>query len=189
MKFSNPEISLSQSRQLPGQFCSHIALSRRLTVKAAAIRWAGLVCLLPLVLAACASSGHGPPPEPVEGEHALIVQIRGLDCCEGALRVALYNAEVYWLKDGQMVRGQVAPVLAEDQVVEFTGLPSGDYAVAIYQDLNTNMRLDRFLGLIPREPYGFSNNPGGVGRPSFQDAAVHTEGQTEIVIEMRPPPF
>ncbi|MFU8833158.1 MAG: DUF2141 domain-containing protein [Wenzhouxiangella sp.] len=142
---------------------------------------------MPLVLAACASTG--PPPEPVEGQHALQVEIRGLDCCEGALRVALFNAERHWLKDGHMIRGQVAPVLAAEQVIDFAGLPAGDYAVAVYQDLNTNMRLDRFLGLVPREPYGFSNHPGGIGRPSFRDAAIHVTGQTEIVIEMRAPPF
>ncbi len=159
------------------------------TIEFEVMRLVGLACLAPLVLAACAGSGGGPPPAPVEGEHALLVEIRGLDCCEGALRVALFNADAHWLKEGHMVRGQVAPVLAADQIVEFTGLPSGDYAVAVFQDVNTNMRLDRFLGLIPREPYGFSNNPGGIGRPSFRDAATHVEGQTEIVIEMRAPPF
>lgn len=148
---------------------------------------AALLRALPLILAACTSSGT--PPVAVEGTHTLEIHIQGLHCCRGALRIALYNAPKHWLKESHMVRGQVAPVMAEDLVAEFSGLPPGDYAVAIFQDLNTNMRLDRFLVFIPREPYGFSNNPGGVGRPAFRDAAVRIPGQSEIVIEMRAPPF
>lgn len=140
-----------------------------------------------LSLAAC--SNPIKPPEPVEGDHALIIEVQGLDCCKGVLRVALYNGDVYWLEDQGMVRGQAAPVLGSEQVIEFAGLPAGDYAVAIYQDINANARLDRFLGMVPREPYCFSGNPGGFGRPSFEAAKVRVTEDTEIIIEMRPPPF
>lgn len=144
--------------------------------------------MLVLILGGCASAPVQ-PPEPAEGEHALVVNIRGLDCCEGALRVALYNSVNHWLDDHGMVRGQVAPVLGTEQVVEFAGLPAGDYAVALYQDINANARIDRFLGIVPREPYGFSGNPGGFGRPSFEAAKISLTDQTEITIDMRPPPF
>ncbi len=129
------------------------------------------------------------PPEPVEGEHSLVVKLQGLDCCEGVLRVALYNSAEHWLDDEGMVRGQAAPVLGAEQVIEFAGLPSGDYAVAIYQDINANARLDRFLGMVPREPYGFSGNPGGFGRPAFDDAKIRLPETSEITIKLRPPPF
>lgn len=149
---------------------------------------AWMVLLLALLLAACAGR-EVVPPEPVEGEHSLEIEVRGLECCPGALRVALYNGSEYWLEDGAMVRGQAAPVLEAPQVVEFSGLPPGGYAVALFHDRNANTRFDRLLGLVPREPYGFSNNPDGMGRPSFEDAAVPVPETSRIVIDLRPPPF
>lgn len=144
--------------------------------------------MLMLVLGGCASAPVQ-PPEPAEGEHALVLNIRGLDCCEGALRVALYNGVDHWLDDHGMIRGQVAPVLGAEQVVEFAGLPPGDYAVALYQDINANARFDRFLGTVPREPYGFSGTSGGFGRPSFEAARISLPDEHQITIDMRPPPF
>lgn len=88
-----------------------------------------------------------------------------------------------------MVRGQAAPVLEARQVLEFSGLPPGDYAVAMFHDKNANTRFDRFLGLVPREPYGFSNNLDGMGRPSFEEAAVPVPEKSRIFIQLRPPPF
>ncbi len=148
---------------------------------------AGSLLMLVVCLGGCATPVK--PPEPVEGEHSLIVHVHGLDCCEGVLRVALYNSAEYWLNDQGMVRGQAAPVLGAEQVIEFAGLPSGDYAVALYQDINANARLDRFLGMVPREPYGFSGNPGGFGRPAFDDARIRLPETREIIIDLRPPPF
>lgn len=143
--------------------------------------------LMTAVLAACASPLK--PPDPVEGEHTLLVRIHDLDCCEGVLRVALYNHADYWLDEQGMVRGQASPVLTTEQIIEFAGLPAGDYAVALYQDINANARLDRFLGMVPREPYGFSGSAGGFGRPSFEHAKVRVPEEDEINIEMRRPPF
>lgn len=119
----------------------------------------------------------------------MVIHIRNLDYCEGVLRVALYNGADYWLNDHGMVRGQAAPVLGTEQVIEFAGLPAGDYAVALYQDINANARLDRFLGMVPREPYGFSGTPVRFGRPSFEAAKVRVPEEAEITIEMHPPPF
>jgi uncharacterized protein (DUF2141 family) len=54
--------------------------------------------------------------------------------------------------------------------VRFANLPSGQYAIAILHDENSNSRLDRFAG-IPREGIGFSRNPRfSFGPPSFAAA-------------------
>lgn len=50
--------------------------------------------------------------------------------------------------------------------VEFE-LPSGDYAVSTYHDLNNNKELDRYFFGKPKEPYGFSNNVRPLGPPGF----------------------
>lgn len=57
----------------------------------------------------------------------------------------------------------------------------GRYAIAIYHDVNGNGRLDRTL-FIPDEPYGFSNNIGRLGPPSFEGALIGVADPTTTVV-------
>jgi uncharacterized protein (DUF2141 family) len=54
--------------------------------------------------------------------------------------------------------------------VKIRGLPYGEYAIALYQDLKNDGKIDKnFLG-IPKDPYGFSNNYKPIlSAPSFND--------------------
>ncbi len=61
----------------------------------------------------------------------------------------------------------------------------GDYAVAVFQDLNGNGRIDRPF-FIPTEPFGFSNDVGRSGPPRFEAAKVSVrEPTTTVVIPLR----
>jgi outer membrane protein len=61
-------------------------------------------------------------------------------------------------------------------------LPSGEYALVVYQDENSNGQLDKnFIG-IPREPLGFSNSYWPQGPPAFTRAAFRLEeGETKTI--------
>ncbi|MEG9438408.1 DUF2141 domain-containing protein [Edaphobacter sp. HDX4] len=53
-------------------------------------------------------------------------------------------------------------------------LPTATYAVSIYEDLNSNHKLDHNLIGIPREPVGASNNPSSrFGPPHFEECSFH----------------
>jgi acyl-CoA reductase-like NAD-dependent aldehyde dehydrogenase/uncharacterized protein (DUF2141 family) len=55
-----------------------------------------------------------------------------------------------------------------------TDLPPGIYAVTVYEDLNSNRKLDHNLIGIPREPVGVSNNPPPrFGPPHFDECSFH----------------
>jgi 4,4'-diapolycopenoate synthase len=55
-----------------------------------------------------------------------------------------------------------------------TDLPPGIYAVTVYEDLNSNHKLDHNLIGIPREPVGVSNNPPArFGPPRFDECSFH----------------
>lgn len=140
-----------------------------------------------VLLTGCAARVE--PPGPAEGSHSVTIEVSGLECCEGALRVALYNAEEHWLRENQMVRGQVVPVMAETQTVEIAGIPAGEYAVAAFQDRNASGRLERFLGLIPREPYGFSGGGGRLRPPDFESAAFSVPADGPVKVPLRPAPL
>ena len=65
------------------------------------------------------------------------------------------------------------------------GVQPGDYAVAVFQDLNGNGRIDRPF-FIPTEPYGFSNGVGRGVPPRFEAAKVSVrEPTTTVVIPLR----
>jgi acyl-CoA reductase-like NAD-dependent aldehyde dehydrogenase/uncharacterized protein (DUF2141 family) len=65
------------------------------------------------------------------------------------------------------------PANAKKLLIE-TDLPPGIYAVSVYEDLNSNHKLDHNLIGIPREPVGASNNPHPrLGPPRFEECSFH----------------
>lgn len=55
--------------------------------------------------------------------------------------------------------------------VIFTGLASGDYAIAILHDENDDQKMNKNSLGLPKEGYGFSNNvKGAFGPPSWSKA-------------------
>jgi uncharacterized protein (DUF2141 family) len=53
-------------------------------------------------------------------------------------------------------------------VIQLSGLKPGDYAFRYFHDENNNGKLDKNMLGIPREGFGFSNDPPiMVGEPSF----------------------
>ncbi|GGK22679.1 DUF2141 domain-containing protein [Salinarimonas ramus] len=61
-----------------------------------------------------------------------------------------------------------------DVTFRFEGVQPGRWAVAAYQDVNANGSLDMqpiLVWQLPSEPYGFSNDVGRYGPPTFRGAA------------------
>ena len=142
-----------------------------------------LLLLLLLSVSACAHKAVPFQPLP-EGQLSLVVNVNGLNCCKGVLRLAVYNGADYWLSKTDIVRGRLGFVQGESQTFEIHGLPTGRYAVAVFQDSDNDSKLDRWLGLIPKEPYGFSNNVGKFGPVSFDKAAFKLVEDKIITIKL-----
>ncbi|WP_375427450.1 DUF2141 domain-containing protein [uncultured Sphingomonas sp.] len=88
----------------------------------------------------------------------LDVAVAGLRSSNGVIRLCLTaNPKAFPAchNDALAVRRN-APAGAP--LLQFDGLPPGDYAAAVMHDENGNKRLDTFAG-IPREGFGFSRNP------------------------------
>lgn len=64
-------------------------------------------------------------------------------------------------------------------------LPVGDYAITTFLDENNNAKLDTNMMGIPKERFGFSNNPTILtGAPSFQECEFTVSGPKNIVINL-----
>ena len=95
-------------------------------------------------------------PSNTSEKGTLQLEVTNIRDTRGMIRVGLFQQEegfpdqekVYWGKGFSPQKGKVT--------IEIPELPFGNYALAIYHDLNNNGRLDKNVLGIPTEPYGFS---------------------------------
>ncbi|MBS1489022.1 MAG: DUF2141 domain-containing protein [Bacteroidetes bacterium] len=80
----------------------------------------------------------------------------------GKIYVGLYKKGEDFPNDQYRVKNLVKDC-PDSCSIQFDSIPYGEYAVAIYQDVNNNHKLDTGMFGIPSEPFAFSNN----FRPKF----------------------
>ncbi len=119
----------------------------------------------------------------------LRIHVDGLRNSTGVVGAAIFKARDGWPEDmGKTVHHWPTPIAsgAREATAVMDNLPAGDYGVVAIHDENRNHKLDRnFIG-IPKEGFGFANNPHvGLSAPGFDAAIVHvTCPVTEINIHM-----
>ena len=123
--------------------------------------------------------------EAVPGEGSLNITITNIENGSGTLYVAILNSDKNWLKsdtDALPFRDVAQPITnTDDLVINVGGLPPGEYAVSVFQDIDGNTELDtNFIG-YPKEPFGFSAPMGKFGPPDFSEAAITISGGTSSV--------
>lgn len=123
------------------------------------------------MLSGCATKQPSAGPSASEGPNQVTVSLTGLQCCDNAVRVALYQRDADWLKSDRVFKARLIIANSELESFTFYGLPAGTYAIAAFQDTNDNGSLDRWLGLFPKEPVAFSNVSEWRKPPSFADAS------------------
>ncbi|RYY27981.1 MAG: DUF2141 domain-containing protein [Sphingomonadales bacterium] len=113
----------------------------------------------------------------------LDLEVSQLRSKKGVLRICL-TTDPKQFPDCSSDAGSVRRTIsAASPRIRFEGLLPGNYAIAVIHDANSNAKLDTMLG-IPREGFGFSQNPAiGFGPPSFTSAsfAVGTGAEAQQV--------
>jgi len=106
---------------------------------------------------------------------------------QGQVHIALFRDATSFPNNKEACQGIKLPADGASVQHTFQGLPFGSYAVAVFQDLNSNGKLDRNLFGIPSEPYDFSNNPVVKWQePTFQEAAfVLNQSKMQIDIKLK----
>ena len=139
---------------------------------------------LPIVLIAAAvlcAGGEALPsaqqPAAVPAGCTLRIHVDGFRNTNGNLGTVIFTGSDGWPEDiSKAFRHGPAPIdrATRTAVAEWRDLPPADYGVAAIHDENSNHKLDRnFLG-IPKEGFGFANNPHvGLSAPGLREALVH----------------
>lgn len=91
----------------------------------------------------------------------ITVDISDIEKIEGQLAMGLYNKSDSFPEISKACKGIYFKVTKKNIQYIFSEIPIGDYAVAVFHDVNSNNKLDKnFLG-IPKEGYAFSKNAKG----------------------------
>ncbi|CAH0994075.1 hypothetical protein EMA8858_00182 [Emticicia aquatica] len=80
------------------------------------------------------------------------------------IRIAFYKKENQFPDEKKFAFAkEFKPNKIGEATLSLTDIPTGEYALAVYQDLNGNKQLDTNIIGFPKEPFGFSQNV----RPKF----------------------
>ena len=148
---------------------------------------------LPVVFAACFVAGLATTPanaQPAAHGCELRIHVDGFRNTKGNLGTVIFTSPSGWPENlDKSFRHGPAPIDARTRTATaiWSDLPPGNYGVAAIHDENSNHHLDRnFLG-IPKEGFGFTNNPHVyLGPPSFSQAQVHVGCPvTDVIIHLQ----
>ncbi len=133
------------------------------------------------VLMAIASPGSAQD----EGDSGvrLTVHVKSIRGTAGLLRIAVFDQEGRWLKEGKALKGASRKIGGASLTFVFKGLKPGRYGVSVLHDANENGKMDmRWLPWPkPKEGAGSSRNPKPrAGPPRWKDSvfSLGSEGKT-----------
>jgi uncharacterized protein (DUF2141 family) len=121
----------------------------------------------------------------------LTVEVDGLQNQRGQLCVKLFERSQGFPDSNEgAVKRECVKITEVPMKLNFKGLPSGSYAIAVFHDINGDGKLNRNSMGMPTEGYGFSNNPAPSrsGPPAYGKAVFLLAGpDTVIRIQMKYP--
>jgi uncharacterized protein (DUF2141 family) len=91
---------------------------------------------------------------------SLIIRVTGFRNTKGVLGAELFTSSVGWPeKVDKSFRHAHFPIDGNHATARFDHIPPGRYGVVVLHDENGNKKLDRDIFMIPKEGFGFANNP------------------------------
>lgn len=116
----------------------------------------------------------------------LTVVISGITKKSGFMRMAMYdNATDFPGNHVNSIESDNILVINTSVKTVFKNLKPGTYAISVFHDLNNDDELNtNFIG-IPKEPFGFSNNPRILGPPKFRKCKFTVSSDKTINIKLK----
>lgn len=126
--------------------------------------------------------------EGAAGSTMLAVQVSGIRAAQGDVTVTVYpdDAKRFLAPKSKLLRER--PAAKAPETTACFSLPGpGYYAVAVYHDANGDHAFNRTLVGLPREGFGFSNDPDTMtGLPAFKAVRFKVgPGETSLPIKLR----
>jgi uncharacterized protein (DUF2141 family) len=134
----------------------------------------GLFCAAPLAAAAQSDTC------------SVVVRVAGFRNEKGVLGVTIFRSADGWPDASEKAISQHDFAIHGDAATAQFTLPVGRYAIAVLHDENQNHKLDKNFVGVPKEGFGFSNNPKvGMSAPGFESSTFEvTCPSTELSINL-----
>lgn len=95
-----------------------------------------------------------------EGNCSLVIHVTGFHNTKGLLGAELFTSSAGWPEDvDKSFRHAHFPIEGDHGTARFDHIPAGKYGVVVLHDENENEKLDRNIFMVPKEGFGFANNP------------------------------
>lgn len=109
----------------------------------------------------------------------LEVKVTGVETFSGTIYIGIYSSEATYMVEEKAIELVMVPVESMDVSYLFEGLQAGNYAITLFQDLNSNKVIDKNFFGVPNEPYGFSNNARGIiSTPTYEETSFYYSGDS-----------
>ncbi len=118
-------------------------------------------------------------------QNKLSIEVSGVPNSDGNIMVALYNTSDAFLKSDRAYKADSVHANKGITEVAIENIPEGEYAIAIFHDVNGNYELDtNWLG-IPKEDVGFSKaKMKTFGPPSFKECAFKIKADRNNLVQI-----
>ena len=119
---------------------------------------------------------------------SITVKVNGFKSYKGSVQVALWDSPSGFPDDYNTAYLTNTTKAQSNYSMNFKNLKAGTYAVAMYHDKNNNLEMDTNFFGIPKEGFGFSNNPliltGAPGFSKVKFTVKENENKT-ITIKLK----
>ena len=119
-----------------------------------------------------------------EDTTTLTVRVDGIRNTNGYINISIYDGDSGFPGENAIDMKEVE-VDGSSMEIVFEDLEPGIYAIAVVHDENGNGDIDMNSYGMPTEGFGFSNEAeANMGPPSFDEAAIDVDGETDSYIEL-----
>ena len=130
-----------------------------------------------LALLGCQSTPVAQPGMPLE----LRVEVHNVSVGQGSVRCALYQDRATFLTREGITQGKSEPAASSTVTFIFQVPADQPLVVSVFQDMNSNEKLDRGALGIPTEPWGFSGKAPALGPPNWAACNIVPNAKNNVV--------
>ncbi len=119
-------------------------------------------------------------------ESELHISLTGIEPSKGMIYISVYNSKSGFLKPEMAIyKLTIDARQSTHELLKLQLVNCPKIAIACYQDINGNQKLDTNALGIPTEPYAFSNNARGKWKkPTWDDAAINWKLGFPLVLNL-----